>query len=290
MPDFANEAVRNAYLAAGGLALACGLLSVFVVARRWAFLGEGISHSGFGGAGTAWLLAVAWPGVFDTPAAPYALVVVFCFAAALAIGTVGGVGGAGGGTGRVSSDAAIGVFLVASLAWGFVGQHAYAHAFGRNPAGFDNFLYGQIRQIGDAYTAAAVGVTVVVVACVWLLGKELIAYCFDPLLARTSGIPATGVHYLLLLLLTLVIVIGSRIVGSVLVTALLVLPAVTANLLTGRLGAAFAIAVSVSLGGAWGGLLLSGLIPAVPAGSMIVLTMFALFVIAFVAAKVRGAA
>ncbi|HEX8341189.1 MAG TPA: metal ABC transporter permease [Tepidisphaeraceae bacterium] len=283
MPDLANEAARNAYLAAGGLAVACGLLSVFVVARRWAFLGEGISHSGFGGAGTAWLLAVLWPGVFDTPAMPYALVVVFCFIAAVSIGAVGQARG-------VSSDAAIGVFLVASLAWGFVGQHAYAHAFGRNPVGFDNFLYGQVRHVGNAYTAAAVGVTVIVVACVWLLGKELIAYCFDPLLAHTSGVPATGMHYLLLLLLTLVIVVGSRVVGSVLVTALLVLPAVTANLLTQRLGSAFAVAVGVSLAGAWGGLLLAGLIPAVPAGSMIVLAMFAIFVVAFVTAKVRGTA
>ena len=41
------------------------MLSVFVVMRRWAFIGEGISHSGLGGAGVAWVLALLWPGVFD---------------------------------------------------------------------------------------------------------------------------------------------------------------------------------------------------------------------------------
>jgi ABC-type Mn2+/Zn2+ transport system permease subunit len=46
----------NGLLASIALSIACAALSVFVVSRRWAFIGEGISHSGFGGAGTAWML------------------------------------------------------------------------------------------------------------------------------------------------------------------------------------------------------------------------------------------
>src|SRR2546421_2349350 len=45
------------------VAVACAVLSVFVVSRRWAFIGEGISHSGFGGAGAVWLLALAFPAL-----------------------------------------------------------------------------------------------------------------------------------------------------------------------------------------------------------------------------------
>ena len=53
----------NALLAASGVAVACAMLSPYVIARRWAFLGEGISHSGFGGAGTAWMAASIFPAL-----------------------------------------------------------------------------------------------------------------------------------------------------------------------------------------------------------------------------------
>src|SRR5215210_5154605 len=101
-------------LAAGAVAVACAVLSVFVVSRRWAFIGEGISHSGFGGAGTVWLLALAFPAL-DAQWAVYAGVVVFCLATGLGIAYFSRARAAGGGT---NTDAVIGIFLVASMAWG----------------------------------------------------------------------------------------------------------------------------------------------------------------------------
>src|SRR3954452_1101691 len=96
--------------AAAAMAVACPTLSVFVVARRWAFIGEGISHSGFGGAGVAWLLMLAAPTMLaNRPWVPYVAVVVFCLATAIAIGTINRGS-------RIAGDAAIGIFLVASLA------------------------------------------------------------------------------------------------------------------------------------------------------------------------------
>src|SRR4051812_11376869 len=103
-----------AILAASALAIACAVLSIVVVLRRWAFVGEGIGHSGFGGAGTAWLLAIFVPAL-DRPWVPYVAVVIFCIVTALLIGRVSRVRSLG-------SDAAVGVFLVASLAWGFLAQ------------------------------------------------------------------------------------------------------------------------------------------------------------------------
>ena len=277
-----DAATLNAYSAAGAMAVSCGILSVFVVARRWAFMGEGISHSGFGGAGTAWMLAVLFPSLAASDGLPYLFVTVFCFGAAAGIGWL-----AGGR--RVNSDTAIGIFLVASLAWGFIGQHLYVQRFGVSPVGFDNLLFGQMKAVSGTYAAASVGVAVAVVTSAVLLGKELIAYCVDPLLARTSGVRTTLIHYLLMLLLALVIVTGIRVVGSVLVTALLVLPAATANLLSRRLGGVVALSLAVGLAGAWGGLLVSDRWRAVPAGSAIVLVMFGLFMAALASAKLRRA-
>lgn len=277
-----DPSTLNAYAAAGAMAVSCAILSVFVVARRWAFMGEGISHSGFGGAGTAWMLMVAFPSLSQNDALPYAFVTLFCFATALAIGWLAG------GT-RVTGDAAIGIFLVASLAWGFIGQHLYVARYHVSPAGFDNLLFGQMRGVGRAYAMASVGVAVAVATLAVLLGKELIAYCVDPLLARTSGVRTTFVHYLLMGMLALVIVTGIRVVGSVLVTALLVLPAATANLLSRRLAGVVALSIGVALAGAWGGLLVSGTLRAVPAGSAIVLVMFLIFLVALAWTKVRRA-
>src|SRR3954447_23814963 len=95
---------------AAAMAVACATLSVFVVMRRWAFIGEGISHSGLGGAGVAWVLALVWPA-FDQAWAPYALAAVCCVFTAVGIGFFSR-------SGRLNADAAIGIFMVATFAWG----------------------------------------------------------------------------------------------------------------------------------------------------------------------------
>ncbi|HEX8912597.1 MAG TPA: metal ABC transporter permease, partial [Humisphaera sp.] len=78
MPILADaSSLLTALLSAASVAVACAALSVFVVARRWAFIGEGIAHSGFGGAGTVWVLALAFPGLKELTWLPYCGVVAF---------------------------------------------------------------------------------------------------------------------------------------------------------------------------------------------------------------------
>src|SRR3982751_315475 len=107
-----------AVAATAAMAIACASLSVFVVARRWAFIGEGIAHSGFGGAGLAWLAMLVFPSLLAQPAFTYGTVVVFCIATAFGIGAVSR-------NARISSDTAIGIFMVASLAFGFLAQQIF---------------------------------------------------------------------------------------------------------------------------------------------------------------------
>lgn len=266
---------------AAAMAVACATLSVFVVARRWAFIGEGISHSGFGGAGTVWLLALAWPGsVFDSAAAPYCGVVVSSLATAGAIGyfTRGR---------RLRTDTAIGIFMVASFAWGVIAQGAYHAARHANPVGWETYLFGELRGLTAGFAAAAVLVCAAVVAVVYLLGKEILYYCFDPAMAEASGVPAGFVHYLLMLLVALTIVIGARVVGTVLVTALLVLPGATAAAVARTLRATLAGSVAVGVAGTAGGLALSGRWPFLLTGPAIVLVLFALFLLAYGWSRLR---
>lgn len=262
-------------LAAIALSLACAVLSVLVVLKRWSFIGEGISHSGFGGAGTAWILALLFPAL-DRPGVPYLFVIVFCLATAMIIGVLTR-------RRRVHPDAAIGIFLVASLAWGFLAEQLYRHVHnGVVPAGFQTFLFGHMDDITVRFALAVVVVSVAVIATVWVLAKELIYYAFDPVMAENSGVSTGFVHYLLLGLLAVVLIVGVRIAGSVLVPALLILPGTIALQVSRQLKPVFLTSAAAGLIGALGGFGIHYRWPFIPTGPAIVLTLFVLFVLAFI--------
>jgi ABC-type Mn2+/Zn2+ transport system permease subunit len=271
-----------ALIVASAMAAACAVLSVFVVARRWAFIGEGISHSGFGGAGTVWLLALAFPAVFERPGAPYVGVVVFSLATAVAIAYLTR-------RQRVDSDTAIGIFLVASLAWGFLAQQIYLMQTSRLPAGWNVFFLGRMEDLSWRFSIGAALLCAAVIAVIALLGKEIVSYCFDPGLAQASGVPARQIHYLLMLLVGLTIVVGVRVVGNLLVVALLVLPGATAMQLSDRLRTVVAAAVAVALCSAMAGLAVRARWPGIPTGPTIVLAMFIMFALAMGIRRLRNA-
>lgn len=264
--------------ATAAMATACAILSIVVVARRWAFIGEGISHSGFGGAGLAWILMLIFPSLLDRPGVSYAAVVIFCFATALAIGYLSRGD-------RVTGDAAIGIFLVASLAFGFLAQQIFRHVKGADPAGFQAYLFGQIGAITPATAGAVIAVSLAVLLTLFALQREILAYCFDPLLAQASGVRAGFIHYLLMMLIAMVIIIGLPITGSVLVTALLVLPGVTATMLSRTLGGVAMLAVMTSVVAAIVGVIVNSAWSFIPIGPAIVLVLVGEFVLAYLAAR-----
>jgi ABC-type Mn2+/Zn2+ transport system permease subunit len=259
------------------LAMACALLSVIVVLRGWAFLGEGIAHAGFGGAGTAWLLSLIFPSLllFRSEAGIYATAVTFSLAVALAVGVVTR-------RGVVRADAAIGVFLVLSLAWGFMAQGVYMHFNdGKLPPDYYSYLWGRLADLPPSFLLGAAGAAGAVLLLLAALWKETLACCFDPVLAETSGVRAGSLHYLLVVLITIAIVIGMRILGSVLVTALLVLPGTTALLLSRRLWRVLAIAAGVNVGGALAGAAVHAQWRFIPDGPAIVLSLVFIFLVSY---------
>lgn len=271
-----------ALLTAASIGVACAVLSVFVVMRRWAFIGDGISHSGLGGAGVAWVLALLFPA-FDQAWAPYALAAVCCVVTAV------GIGFFSRGE-RMNADAAIGIFLVATVAWGFLANGIYTHVRMRQPYEWDDFLLGRFHEVSGAYAVASIAVSVLVVFVVAVLGKEILSYCFDPVTAEVSGVRAGFVHYLLMVLVALTVLIAMRVVGSLLVTALLVLPGVTATMLTLDLRRVFVIAIGTGVVGTVGGLAIQSAWQFLPPGPVIVLVMLVVFLAAYVANRVRRAA
>jgi ABC-type Mn2+/Zn2+ transport system permease subunit len=274
-----------ALLTAGAMGTACAILSVIVVLRRWAFIGEGIAHAGFGGIGTGWLLSLAIPALASAGAA-YGVAIVFCLAVALAIGHVtrDHAGGNGGGNGEsFGADSAIGIFLVASLAWGFVALALYNRHAGANASEetWDKYLLGTTDVVSADTMIAGVAVCAAVVITVAALFKEILYYTFDPLMARVSGIRTGVIHYLLMLLLAVTIIVGMRIVGQLLMTALLVLPGAAALLLSRRLGTVMSLAVAAGFSSAVAGVVLHHLRPFLQSGPMIVLVLFGEFLLAY---------
>lgn len=256
------------------IGVACAVLSVFVVSRRWAFIGEGISHSGFGGAGTVWLLALAVPAIDRAPWAPYLGVIVFSILTACGIAYFTR-------TGRINSDAVIGIFLAASLAWGILAQQLYWRVLHRNPAGWDVFLFGHMADVSLPFAAAAAVLCAGVVAAIAMLTKEVVSYCFDPTAAEASGVRVGFIHYLLLVLIALTIVIGVRVAGSVLVPALLVLPGATALLVGGGLRRAVGASVTVALIATGLGMGVNRFWSFLPTGPVIVLGLFLQFIMTY---------
>ena len=281
---FTDPIFRNALITAAFMGIACALLSIMVVLRRWAFIGEGVSHAGFGGVGTAWLVSLAVPALGSESAA-YSVAIVFCVAMALAIGWVSR-------RDLLHADAAIGIVLVASLAWGFVALSLYNHAKpgGAPPStGWEFYLLGEIRYVSRQSMISGVCISAAVIVTIIVLGKEILSYCMDPDLAEVSGVRAGLIHYLLMVMLALVIVVGMRLAGYLLVTALLVLPGATALVLTQRLGWVIAVSVAVSLVGTIGGLAVRARWGFINTGPAMVLLLFAQFVVAYIVAMMaRG--
>jgi ABC-type Mn2+/Zn2+ transport system permease subunit len=269
-------------ITAGAIGLACATLSVFVVLRRWAFIGEGIAHAGFGGAGTAWVLSLLLPGVLllRSEVGIYCVAAVFCLGVAMAIAWL---------TRRehIYSDTAIGIFLVASLAWGFVGSEAYRHVSGGVlPPAWDDYMLGQTNLRG-AEMLGAVLMCITVLGVMGMMRKEIISFCFDAQMAEAGGVRVGMVHYVMILLVTATILLGMRLMGSLLVAALLVLPGAIGLQVSRRMSVVVMVAVVSGLAGAIAGPVINHFWGFVKEGPAIVLVLVGEFGIAYVWARTR---
>jgi ABC-type Mn2+/Zn2+ transport system permease subunit len=274
----------RALITSATIGAACAILSVIVVLRRWAFIGEGIAHAGFGGVGTAWLLSLAFPALAGSESV-FAVAAIFCMVVGILIARATLHHGSRGE--RFGADTAIGLFMGAALAWGFLCLAIYNH---RHPlataAAAENYLFGTMELVSPQMMLAALAVSAAVIVCVAALFKEIFCYAFDPLMARVEGVPTGFIHFLLLILISLTIVIAMRIAGNILVTALLVLPGAAALVVTRKIQRVIATAVVVSLVACIVGPLITRYwLPSFPSGPAIVLTLFIEFVACYLAGK-----
>jgi len=231
------------------LSLICGVLSVFVVLRRMAFIGVGISHSAFGGVALGFLLGVdpLWTGV------GFAILVAVLIEWAQA-------------RGRLEEDAAIGIFFAASMAAGVVFLHL-SRTYNVDVFGF---LFGNILAIGGRQVVEILAVTLAVLAAVAAFFKELVFLSFDEEMAWVSGVPVAGLRYFFLIIMALVVIVSIYLVGIILVAALLVIPGALARNLTRHIRPMLAVSVGAAVSSSLGGLMASSVLD-LPSGATIVL-------------------
>jgi ABC-type Mn2+/Zn2+ transport system permease subunit len=202
---------ERALVAAVTVGLLCGLLGFFVVLRRLAFIGVGISHCAVGGVAIGLLLGVD-PGLAAA---------VFAVAVALGMFRVGR-------DRRISDDAIIGVFLSGAMALGLL-LTGLSHGYQR-----DLFaaLFGSVLTVSPSDLTMLLALAITLGLMVAAMFRELLFVAFDEEIARAYGRPVDLMDALLIVMLALTVVAGVRVVGVLLVEALLVVPAATAALWT----------------------------------------------------------
>jgi manganese/iron transport system permease protein len=248
----------RALVAAVLVGTVCAVVGTYVVLKGLAFIGDAISHAAFPGVVVAFMVG----GSFYVGAG------VAAVATALAIGLVSRRAG-------IRADTAIGVLFAGTFA---LGVFLYSTLDGYVGDLF-GILFGYLLSIGAEDLAALAILGGLVLAVVVVLWKELLYATFDPLGAAASGLRVDLLEYLFLALVALTIVISLQAVGIILVVAMLVTPAATAQVLTVRFRSLMATAIAVGVASAVIGLYLSYWLDTAT-GATIVLLETALFLVA----------
>ena len=211
LEPFQFEFFRNGTIAAvlvGGL---CGLIGVYIVLRGMSYIGHGLSHAIFGGAVVAFVMT--WN--FYLGAGLWGFI-----AAVLINQTIRRT--------KINADAAIGVITTASFAVGV----ALISRYRRFTRSFDAALFGNILGVTQQDVWVVAGVTLMVAVIIFFAYKQLLFTTFDSEVAQVYGVKTEWIDTLFALVLAAAIIASMQILGVTLIAAALVIPAITARLLT----------------------------------------------------------
>ncbi len=266
---FAYPFMVNALRAGTVVAVVAGVLGWFMVLRRQTFAGHTLSLVGFPGAAGATLLGIS-------PVVGY---FAFCTGAAA---VVSALPPPGAGRGFSEESAVIASVQSLMLASGLLFVSLYAGNLG----GLTSLLFGSFLGITSRQVVALFAVAVPAIVVLAAMGRQLVFASVDPQVAAAAGVPVRALSAAFLLLVGVAVAEVSQITGSLLVFALLVLPAAAAQALTLRPAFGLLLSVGIGVGATWAGLLLAYYLP-FPTGAFITTLSFAVYVAARIARSVR---
>ncbi|MDQ1404365.1 MAG: zinc transport system permease protein [Actinomycetota bacterium] len=253
-------------LAAGLVVGLCApLIGTFLVQKRLSLLGDGIGHVAFAGVAGGVFLGI-WP-VWSA--------LVVAVGAALGIERLRS-------RGKAPGDLALALFFYSGLAAGVV-LLSLAHGLDANLFGY---LFGSILTVAPGDVVLVVVIGAFVVGVIALLGRALFGVVLDEEAARVAGLPVDGLNALLATMAAVVVVASMRVVGVLLVAALMVLPVATAQLVARSFASSLRWAAAVGMSSVVVGLAAARVWNLAPGGTIVLVTA-AIFAVASLTAGRR---
>jgi zinc transport system permease protein len=259
--------MQRALVAATLVGLIAPLIGVFLVQRRLSLLGDGMGHVALTGVGLAFLLGTAPVPTAMATAVIGAFLIEFIRYRS-----------------RTAGDVALALLFYGGIAGGVLFASL---APGKASASLNAYLFGSLSTVATTDLVTLAILCLVVVAVIGLFGRELFAVSLDPEVAAVQGIRVRVMSTLMAVLAAVVVVVGMRVVGLLLVSAIMIVPVAAAQQVTRSFRATTALAIGLGVIASVSGLVGSFYVE-VPPGPAIVLFALACFaVLAAVAVPIR---
>lgn len=256
---FQYDFFQKALICGAFIAISSSLLGIFLVLRRLSLIGDGLSHISFASISLSLFLGIS-PILFSIP-----VIIIFSLLLHRLIEKK-----------YINSDAGIGLLSATSIA---IGVLVISLTKGFN-IDIYSYLFGSILSISWSEVFISIIVSIVVILCIILLFNELFLITYDEDYAKISGINIKFINMIFNIIQSVTIVIGIRIVGAMLISSLIIFPAITSLQLAKSFRTTIFFALLISIFSVISGILLSFLINT-PTGATIVIINFILFVILF---------
>lgn len=259
------EFLQKALLTSVVVGIICGVIGSFIILRGLALMGDAISHAVLPGVAISYMLGINY------------------FYGAVITGMLTAVGiGWVTQNSRIKSDSSIGIVFSAAFALGIL-----LIAKAQTATDLTQILFGNVLAVKSSDMWMTIIIAAIVLLVVVLFYKELLISTFDETMAKAYGLPTQLIHYVIMILLTMVTVASLQTVGVVLVVAMLITPASTAYLLTDRLSLMIVMAAFFGAASAFIGLYFS-FIYNLSSGAIIVLAATGFFILAFLFSPKQG--
>ncbi|MEM9157617.1 MAG: iron chelate uptake ABC transporter family permease subunit [Verrucomicrobiota bacterium] len=267
--SFQEPIVRTVVIGAALIGLCCGLLGSFLVVRKLSLLGDTLSHAVLPGVAMGFL----WNQTKD----PVAILIGATIAGVFGTVVVSWIKQ----TTHLKEDSAMAMVLAGFYGIGVCLTTMIQSQPTGDKSGLDKFFFGQAAALSGEDVVVIGIISAITLIIIALFYKEFLAISFDMGFSSAIGLPAKGLHYILMALLTFAIVVSLQAVGVVLVSALLITPAAAAYLLTDRLRSMLILSASFGIISGVLGAFISYLSTDIPTGPLIVIAATIIFTLAF---------
>lgn len=243
--------MQRALVSGIAIALLCSVVGLFLVLRRYSLFGDAVAHSSFGGIALGLLL-----GIYPM----WTAYVISLISAAIItrLKQKFDISGEASVAILLSSGIAIGLILI-SISGGF-------------SVDIFSFLFGSILLVSTEDTILILGLTGAILIVILLLYRELIYSTFNEEQAKVSGIPVEKINYLIVFIAGITVVTSIQLVGILLISALFVIPNVTAIMFGRSFKQTAILSISFAISAVVIGILISYLLDITPSGSIVMLS------------------